>query len=104
MAADKERPPSNTIDLLGAQIVLSQSFVEASLPSHRRETLSKGIRQILPDNRLSPAEAAKWRGELGFAQSLLFGRMGRTVIQPFPHDNTQRIVSLNGFCPSNYAK
>ena len=40
------------------------------------------IKQILSYGQLNPGQAAKLRGRLGFSQSLLFGKMGRALLQP----------------------
>ena len=53
-----------------------------ALPERRRGDLINDIRQILLFDQLNPAQAAKLRGRLGFAQSLMFGRVGRALLQP----------------------
>ena len=79
----KECHQGEKIDLLGAHVVLSHDFVEASFPAHKKEQLLAGLKQALSSNVSTPVDAAKWRGRLGFAQSLTFGRMGRSLQQPF---------------------
>ena len=76
-------PPSAQLELLGTSVLLAPWYVEATLPAHRREQLSAALRQILLDDTPRPADAAKWRGRLGVAQSLMFGRMGSALLQPF---------------------
>lgn len=56
---DKETVPSDSIELLGAKVVLPPLILEASLPSSRRYTLSEGTKQIIPENRLPAEEDAK---------------------------------------------
>ena len=78
-----ESHPSATIRLLGATIELTVGSVEATIPPSRMEHLSAGLKHLLLDNALTPSGAAKWRGRLGFAQSLMFGRAVRALIRPF---------------------
>ena len=92
---DKETETPNEIDLLGARIAVSTGFVEATLPPHRRESLMSGLKQMMSDNVFSPANAAKWRGRLGFAQSLMFGRMGRALLQPFSARQYAKLSTTN---------
>ena len=83
LAGDKESPPSDQGDLFGASIDLTVDSAQASLPAHKVDHLSSGLKQVLSANSLTPAGAAMWRGRLGFAQSLMFGRMGRSLLRPF---------------------
>ena len=87
----KETPPSNNLILLGAAINIHNDHIEASLPLKKRNDLSHDIREVLRRDQLSPAQAAKLRGRLGWAQSLLFGRFGRAHLAPL----TERQYSLN---------
>ena len=63
-------------------MTLARGFVHASLPKAKARKIIDEIQHILKTNVLSPAQAAKLRGKLGFAQSLLFGRFGRAMLKP----------------------
>ena len=78
----KESPPMTCFNLLGAALTLGDHRVTAALPERRKLDLVCELRSILSANKLSPGRAAKIRGKLGFAQSLLFGRMGRAHLAP----------------------
>ena len=73
----KETAPTCSLNLLGAFISVHSGYVDASLPERRRDELRNDVQTVLKNNRLTPALAAKLRGRLGFAQSLMFGRVGR---------------------------
>ena len=82
IALDKEVAPTFSAILLGAQVTLSRVFAHASIPRPKASKIIDEINDILKANTLSPAQAAKLRGKLGFAQSLLFGRFGRALLKP----------------------
>ena len=71
------------VRLLGADVLIRPECVEASLPDQKRVVLIEDLRKILAAGRLPPAAAAKIRGRLGFAQSLMFARIGRAHLSPF---------------------
>ena len=79
----KEHAPSKSFSLLGAQVTVSEGFCEASLPDRKRLATAHDLEVILKGGRLTPAQAAKVRGRLGFSQSLFFGRVGRALLGPF---------------------
>ena len=79
----KDKPPGKTLELLGAQVAIGPDSIEASLPPRKVSELSADLDAIQKRGRLAPAAAAKLRGRLGFAQSLLFGRVGRAHLAPF---------------------
>ena len=83
LANDKENPPCTTMNLLGAQITILRDSVKAALTPKRINDYSVYLRNFLKKGSMSPGEAAKARGKLGFAQSLMFGRFGRALLQPF---------------------
>ena len=89
LAPGKSQGPAKSIQLLGAEITFDTSHLRACLPARRRTDLMNDIRQILAYNQLNPGQAAKLRGRLGFSQSLLFGKVGRALLQPL----TQRQYS-----------
>ena len=79
----KESPPSTEANVLGAKIALSEYDIEVSLPERKRQTIAAELATVLQRRRLSPADAGKLRGRLGFAQSFLFGKFGRAHLGPF---------------------
>ena len=79
----KECLPAPTIDILGATVSIGSFFVEARLPTGRKGRLISDLKEIAPRGTLTPGKAAKIRGRLGYAQSLMFGRLGRAHLQPF---------------------
>ena len=83
LEGDKENAPSPSIDILGATVSLGSFFLEACLPTGRKRLLVVYLKQVLPKGVLTPGEAPKLRGRLGYAQSLMFGRLGRARLQPF---------------------
>ena len=79
LAKDKKAPPSTAHELLGAALGMGGEGVEAKLPPQKRDALLQNLQSFLDKGRMSPAEASKIRGKLGFAASLLYGRTGRGV-------------------------
>ena len=69
--------PTETLTLLGAELSIRSTEVILRNPIERINKIETEIIAILKANRLSPALASSLRGKLGFAQSLLFGRIGR---------------------------
>ena len=57
------------------------------------------MQEILRVGRVSPAQAAKMRGRLGFTQTLMFGKFGRVQLQPF--SNRQYSRAVRGAHPLN---
>ena len=80
---DKEKKPTKELELLGAQILFAPGMIKATLPVNKRLKYTTELRAILARNALGPAEAAKIRGKLGYAQTLFFGRVGRSLLRPF---------------------
>ena len=54
--------------LLGAQIKLPRGFFRAAIPRSKASKIIDEINDIPKVNTLTPAQAAKLRGKLGFAQ------------------------------------
>ena len=79
----KEQLPSDCIALLGATIQITRTSITASLPEKKRRDYVAMLRGALARNSLSPAAAARLRGKLGFAQSLMFGKFGRALLHEF---------------------
>lgn len=76
----RQQDPTKTPSLLGADITFTQNWITASLPDRKRKALVNELKQILSNGHLSPAQVAKIRGRLGFSKSLLFGRLGRALL------------------------
>ena len=89
LSAAKAQGPAAAIHLLGANVSFEDHHVCAKLPDRKRVDLTNDIRQVLSYNQLNPGQASKLRGRLGFSQSLLFGKVGRAMLQPL----TQRQYS-----------
>ena len=82
--------------LLGANIYLQQRYILVELPHRRASALIRDLEDILKQNELSAANAAKLRGRLGFIQSLMFGRFGKALLQPITQRRYTRFrKSLN---------
>ena len=78
----KQQDPTKTPSLLGAEITSTQNWITARLPGRKRKDLVNEMKQILTNGHLTHAQAVKLRGRLGFTQSLLFGRLGRALLNP----------------------
>ena len=95
----KEQPPSSSLNLLGADILISDDVITARLPERKRTELLNELRQVLSKGTLAPAQAAKLRGRLGYSQSLMFGRFGRALMTEFTarqySKNTTRYHPVN---------
>ena len=83
LAPNKQVGPIVSAQLLGARISLLPDRMKAEISDSRAAELVLSLREVLLSNKLSPASAAKLRGRLGFAQSLVFARHGRAMLQPF---------------------
>ena len=79
----KEVTPSQIINLLGARVSISAYEMEVSLPEKKKGELIADLARILQLRKLSPADAGKMRGRLGFAQSFMYVKFGRALLSPF---------------------
>ena len=79
----KAKSPRIDIELIGSSFSFHHGKAEAPLPQANRDELASDLEIILSKGTLGPAEAARYRGELGFFQTLMFGRAGWALIQPF---------------------
>ena len=97
---DKDQAPAPSISLLGAVITFDEEGISAVLPERKRNASVKDLENISAKGRLTPGQAAKIRGRLGFAQSLMFGKFGRVQLQPFTNRQYSRALrsthSING--------
>ena len=82
LSPTKSQGPTKSLQLMGAELSIFTGHVSACLPERRRIDLINDLKRIITFDQLNPAQAAKLRGRLGFAQSLLFGRVGRALLQP----------------------
>ena len=91
---DKDQSHSDSLAILGARVHFGPEGVSATLPEKRRGSLIHDLECILASGELSPGQADKMRGRLGFAQSLMFGKLGRVQLHPF--SNRQYSSALRG--------
>ena len=66
-------------------------MVAAAITPRRRGTLPNELKLVLPNDGLAPAASAKMRRSLGYAQTALFGKCGRTMFQPITERQYARI-------------
>ena len=92
LAPAKSQGPAKSLRLLGANVTLRPGRSSAQLPVRRRSYLINDINQVIRFDQLNPAQSAKLRGRLGFAQSLLFARVGRAMIHPVTSRQYSRTV------------
>ena len=78
----KDQPPSTVVVLLGADVSLHETHVQAQVREDRKQRLKEQISVALKTNVLTPAGAIKLRGELGFYTPLLVGKLGRGMMGP----------------------
>ena len=93
IAKDKGSPPADAIAPSGARVGISEKFIEAPLPKRDAGCLIHDLRYVLQRGTPSPAQVAKLRGGLGWAQSLFFGRFGRALLAPL---TARQYASLSG--------
>ena len=82
LAAHKEQPPGTEMLLLGATVTIHADRVTAAISARRRNDYTVFLRNFLNKGTMPPADAAKVRGELVSAQSLMSGRYGSAFLQP----------------------
>ena len=78
----KGQPPTTSLPFLGAQVALGTSSVRAAARPERIDKIRGHIAQALQTNSLTPAAASELRGELGFYDPLLAGKIGRGMMGP----------------------
>lgn len=93
--SSKENPPCDRIDLLGAESSILADSIEAVVPGRKRDALVCDLKRVLELGRLSPAQAAKLRDRLGFAQSLMFGRVGRAHLAPLSDRQYTKVLGMS---------
>ena len=77
----KDVPPTDEGVLLGIAIQIAKLPFVASLMEERRMQLVTSIRWAITANRLTPAEAATLAGRMNFAETGIFGRVGRVPLR-----------------------
>ena len=83
LTADKTgQIPSVPLTLLGAEVLLTVSEIQAGAIQGRISKLRDHIADVLRLNFLTPAEASELRCRLGFCTSLLMGKLGRCMMIP----------------------
>ena len=99
LAADKESPPGRPANLLGTRLILFSHHLLVGVTPKRLKRLTALLDFTLYRNSLTAAAASKVRGKLGFAQTMLFGRMGRAQLSSFADRQYDR--SGRRFCSLN---
>ena len=74
---EKGHGPAAALDLLGLEVLLASTWVGLRLTDARREALAQAVSEAVRTRRLTRRDAARLGGQLGFANSALFGRFGR---------------------------
>ena len=82
LAPDEEVAPALPAMLLGAQVTLPRGFAHSSIHLSKATKIIEETKDIIKANTISTSRSSKLRGELGFAQSLVFGLFGRALLKP----------------------
>ncbi len=69
------------MDLLGLHVDVESRPFKVSVTKLRKKVLSAQIHKVLQAQHLSPAEAGKLAGRVGFAGSGMYGRVGRCFLR-----------------------
>ena len=78
----KGQPPSTGMVLLGADVSLRKTHIQAQVREDRQERLKEYILLSIESDSLTPASSIKLRGKLGFYSPLLAGKLGRGMLGP----------------------
>ena len=73
-------------------ISFHSDHISDKLPVFKRGEITKSIGGILKSGHLSPGLSAKMRAMIGFAQTFMFGKFGRSQLQPFSDSQYSRAV------------
>ena len=79
LIGDSGRKPWQEPELLG--VILDLERREVRITEDRKRKIQTELREILADDRLTPGQASKLKGKLGFASSTVFGRTGRAFMR-----------------------
>ena len=83
MKPEKEQPPAPRQKVLGVIVSVNDHDITVEICPQRRARLLTSLEEVLASNRLTPDEAQRLAGKLGFMATTLFGGMGMAAIQPF---------------------
>lgn len=93
---EKGHGPAPRLDVLGLEVVCAEDWCGVKLTNKRRANLLDAVTAALRRERLPRREAQRLGGQLGFATSALFGRVGRTfATQVSDHNGTWDCVIKN---------
>ena len=68
---------------------------EIRMTEHHEEELGKRLLGIMDDRLCPPALASKLYGQLGFAGTQMFGRVGRSKLRPFKRRQYETRSNVN---------
>ena len=74
---EKDHEPAMIMDLLGLRVAIGRDWAGCKLTEARRLDLVAAVDGALRSQALARREAARLGGQLGFAATALFGRIGR---------------------------
>ena len=94
-----EQGNSGEMRRVGVSVSIQPGRSTARFPESRRHAIMRDLEASLAPGRLTPGQAAKLQGELGFSQSLMLGKFDRPQLQPCP--NRQQSRALGGSRPLN---
>ena len=78
----KRQPPGAEQKLQGVVVRIAAEGVFVALSESRVFKLRQSLRQTLLQDRLTPDEAARLAGKLGFLSTSLWGQVGLSLIRP----------------------
>ena len=78
----KAQPPQRQHVLQGVDVHIQNDGVTLSPTTRRVQNLQHAIRQALRNDYLTPREASRLAGKLGFLTQAVFGSLGRSALQP----------------------
>ena len=73
----KNQGPAAVLDLLGLDVISTGHWAGLRLTAKRRDDLAADVDSALRARRLSRRDAARLGGQMGFATTAMFGRIGR---------------------------
>ena len=95
-SAKKDQPPSTGMVLLGADVSLHQTHIQAQIRDDRKERLKEHILLALNSNSMTPAGASKLRWELGFLLPPAGRQTGARDDGP-PHTGIEEVTSRTNY-------
>ena len=94
----KAPPPSGCINIIGAKLDLTPV---PRLPAifrileHRMAEIAQAMQEALQTKRLGPGPSGKLYGQLGFACTQAWGRMGRAKLAPLKRRQYEEKANMN---------